>query len=105
MVRRILIFLCLAAVLVPMSGCSLQRDTFEIYYNRPEAVPSTTFVPTGTIAAAASNDDAVWISTKGGTKYHKLPDCSSMTEAKQIPLEDATKQGFTPCKRCFKDSK
>ena len=42
----------------------------------------------------------VWVSTKGGTKYHTRPDCSRMTEACQLTLYEASALGYTPCSRC-----
>ena len=42
----------------------------------------------------------VWVSTKGGTKYHNYPSCSNMTDAIEISIEKAKSQGYEACKRC-----
>ena len=41
----------------------------------------------------------VWISSTG-SKYHSKSNCSGMTSARQISLEEAVNQGYTPCKNC-----
>ena len=43
--------------------------------------------------------EMVWVSSSG-KKYHSRATCSGMTSAKEIPLEDAEKQGYTACKKC-----
>lgn len=44
--------------------------------------------------------DTVWVSSSGGTKYHLNPDCSGMSGAVELSLDEAIAQGFTPCKKC-----
>lgn len=46
------------------------------------------------------NEYMVWIPTNGGTKYHSRPGCSKMKNPKEVSLEQAEKNGYTPCKRC-----
>jgi hypothetical protein len=43
--------------------------------------------------------EMVWIPSSG-TKYHSKSTCSGMNSPRQIPLEDAIKQGYTACKKC-----
>jgi hypothetical protein len=43
----------------------------------------------------------VWIPTRGGTKYHKTNTCSNMVEPYDVPVSEAVRLGFTPCKRCY----
>lgn len=43
----------------------------------------------------------VWVSTKGGTKYHKKSDCSGMKNSKKMKEEIAKEKGYTPCKKCY----
>ena len=41
----------------------------------------------------------VWVPSSG-SKYHSRSTCSGMVSPRQIPLEDAIKQGYTACKKC-----
>ena len=111
--RKWLTFLYLLTLCILISGCNLQRDTFQIIYTATPGVTaastapattggSTTTAPTTTPTAAETA--TVWVSTKGGTKYHSKADCSSMTEAASLSLTEATEKGFTPCKRCYKEN-
>lgn len=43
--------------------------------------------------------EMVWIPSSG-TKYHSKSTCSGMKSPRQIPLEDAIKQGYTACQKC-----
>lgn len=54
------------------------------------------------ICGVSAPEDAimVWVPTKSGKKYHSKPDCSNMSDPKQITQEEAEEQGFTPCKKC-----
>lgn len=53
-------------------------------------------------------DDAqeamVWIPTKGGTKYHANEKCSGMNGPDHITKSQAEQLGFTPCKKCYKQT-
>lgn len=49
-----------------------------------------------------SDNDMVWIPTKGGKKYHKNSDCSNMIDPQNVTKSEAENQGFTACKRCYK---
>lgn len=44
----------------------------------------------------------VWVPTKGGTKYHNKSTCSGMKDPKQVTVERAVANGYTPCKKCYK---
>ena len=46
------------------------------------------------------SDNAVWIPTKGGKKYHAVPSCSNMKDPSKVTKDEAESRGFTPCKRC-----
>lgn len=46
--------------------------------------------------------DLVWVPVNGGTKYHKKSTCSKMKDPLQVSVETAVKNGYTPCKRCYK---
>ncbi|MBE6535441.1 MAG: hypothetical protein E7677_02315 [Ruminococcaceae bacterium] len=43
--------------------------------------------------------EMVWVPASG-TKYHSKSTCSGMNSPRNIPLEDAIKEGYTACKRC-----
>lgn len=78
----------------------------------PPASTPTNEKPTNTLEEAPtvqeSNNEAgtyhnermVWIPTNGGNKYHSRPGCSKMKNPKEVSLEQAEKNGYTPCKRC-----
>lgn len=54
--------------------------------------------------AGSENEDEesfVWISSKGGKKYHSDPSCSGMKDAVQKSLEEAVTEGYEPCKKCY----
>ena len=44
----------------------------------------------------------VWISSKGGTKYHSEQTCSNMEQPLQINMQEALDKGYTPCGKCMK---
>ncbi len=50
---------------------------------------------------AAAEDTGVWI-TPSGSKYHRH-DCRYAKDGKRVSLEEAKKQGLTPCKVCKPD--
>ena len=79
-----------------------------------ESAPKITYYPNGAgmnakqesenwpISNITNNDEKVemvWIPSSG-TKYHSKSTCSGMNSPRQIPLEDAIKQGYTACKKC-----
>lgn len=41
----------------------------------------------------------VWI-PKSGSKYHRNSSCSNMKEPSQVPISEAIRLGYEPCKRC-----
>ena len=47
-------------------------------------------------------DTPVWVSASG-TKYHSRNDCGAMDpdKARQMTLEDAQREGYTACGRCY----
>lgn len=46
-------------------------------------------------------ENMVWIPVNGGKKYHLDKTCSGMVDPMQTTKEQAEKNGFTPCKKCF----
>lgn len=98
-ITAVILMICL------LTGCA--ADTIYIQTITPTTTaPSqvATEEPSQTTADTpldVPTDAMVWIPTKGGTKYHKTAACSSMQNPKQVSREEAEKQGFTPCKRCY----
>lgn len=54
-----------------------------------------------TTEATEPEEEMVWIPTKGGSKYHRWPDCSNMDNPAEVTISQAKARGFTPCKRCY----
>lgn len=48
-----------------------------------------------------TGDNLVWVPTNGGTKYHNNPTCSKMKDPRHITIDEAEKNGYTPCGRCY----
>lgn len=46
-----------------------------------------------------SQEYTVWIS-KTSKKYHSNPFCSGLSNQFSIPLDEAERLGYEPCKRC-----
>lgn len=65
----------------------------------PATEPEQTAVPT--TMPTEPKEEMVWIPTNGGTKYHRSPSCSSMSNPDYVTISHATERGFTPCKRCY----
>ena len=81
----------------PNNGGVIQPD------NTTESNNTTSNDNTTTEPDNTTSDDEkvemVWIPSSG-TKYHSKSTCSGMNSPRQIPLEDAIKQGYTACKKC-----
>ena len=93
-VKTILLFLCVV-VLVAGVFFSSTKSTNIVYYPTREAENSVTHEHTYKTTAW------VWVSTKGGTRYHASPRCSNMKEPEQLLEVEAVKRGFTPCHNCY----
>lgn len=81
-----------------------QRETSDAYaFVEPE--PPETALVAETVAAetyeAEKNAVYVWIPVNGGKKYHSNKSCSNMKDPENVPLDEAVRMGYTPCKRCF----
>lgn len=61
--------------------------------------PSTTTASPTTTTSNNEKTEMVWVSSTG-SKYHSKSSCSNMTSPQKISLNDAVKQGYTPCKKC-----
>lgn len=72
----------------------------------PETISPTvpeTAAPTSApvyVEPVQPQEEMVWISTNGGTKYHSRSSCSNMDNPQQITISQAEARGFTPCKKC-----
>ena len=68
-----------------------------------KAAPKATTKATTAATTTQTNAIAgvgVWV-TQSGTKYHSHSGCSSMKNPSQITVDEAVKQGYTPCKKCW----
>lgn len=45
-------------------------------------------------------EEMVWI-PRTGSKYHNNPSCSNMKNPSQVTLDEAIRQGYEPCKKCY----
>ena len=48
-----------------------------------------------------AEDRYVYVSGKG-TKYHSNPNCSGMSNAAAMELQEALQRGYTPCGKCYR---
>ena len=68
--------------------------------NVTETVPETTVAPPeDTVKETETKVRMVWVSSNG-EKYHSKSSCSNMSSPRQIPLDEAKRQGYTACKKC-----
>ena len=75
-----------------LGNITLVTDGKDISFDKDGAIPR----------AAVQNLDYVYITDTGKT-YHRI-DCSSLSKSKnKIAMAEAVKQGYTACKRCFKN--
>lgn len=56
--------------------------------------------PSSSAPPVQSQEEMVWIPTKGGTKYHSRSNCSNMIDPNYVTKDYAISQGFDACKRC-----
>lgn len=70
-------------------------------YLPADALTAEISAASATAAPARSPDSTmVWVSGSG-KKYHSESTCSNMKSPRQITLEEAVRQGYTPCKKCY----
>lgn len=72
---------------------SANAETIPAYSNI--STPKPTFAP----LIVLEDTDPVWIS-KTGKRYHTVPDCSGMSTARKVTLDEALANGLTPCRDC-----
>lgn len=53
-----------------------------------------------TSSSQSSGSTMVWVSGTG-KKYHSKSSCSNMKSPRQITRDEAVRQGYTPCKKCY----
>lgn len=69
----------------------------------PLTRPTETVRPTAGVSMTRTpeNADAIWVWVPAsGARYHRTSDCSGMQTAREVTLEQALADGFTPCARC-----
>lgn len=101
-----LVFVSIICLALTMSGCSggeentSSQDLDAPPLSQIEVIHSSSAVSDISIPEESPKERTVWI-TASGKKYHKKPDCGNSKEASEISLDEAKKQGFEPCKRCY----
>lgn len=73
----------------------------------PTPAPAPTIDPTNTPDPTVKptpdedeQEEMVWIPTNGGTKYHSKKSCRQMKDPECVPISEAIRRGFDPCKIC-----
>lgn len=86
----------------PTTNSTSESKTSQITTANTTATTSKTTQST-TISSTTKTTakEMVWIPTNGGEKYHTHSSCSKMENPKQVTKEEAVRQGFTPCGRCY----
>lgn len=80
----------------PDNTTSTNKDTTKPNNTTSDNVPVTK--PDNT-TSDDENVTMVWLPSSG-EKYHSKPNCSNMKSPRQVSLESAERQGYTPCSRC-----
>lgn len=68
--------------------------------NTPPATTEKEDTSSSSAPPVQSQEEMVWIPTKGGTKYHSRSNCSNMIDPDYVTKDYAISQGFEACKRC-----
>ena len=67
---------------------------------KPKPTVTPTPKPKPTVTPTPQNSGpTVWI-PKTGSKYHANPDCSNMSNPREVTLSEAKRRGYTPCSKC-----
>lgn len=77
----------------------IQEPTQEPVVEEPAPTPVPT-PPTEDTPSQEPTQRMVWVG-ETGTKYHSRANCSNMKNARQITIDDAEAQGYSPCKKCY----
>lgn len=75
------------------------ENSQEPIVTEPVPVPTPT-PPVDDTPAQEPVQKKVWVG-ESGTKYHSRSNCSNMKNARQITLDEAEAQGYSPCKKCY----
>lgn len=110
--KKLANLLCVAAVLagsalfsITFGDAILEDQTAASPYYAAEAIAASPEPkaadpsPVPMTAAQPSDSLAVYVPASG-SRYHATPDCSGMKNAREVSIETAAREGFTPCKRC-----
>ncbi len=84
--------------LVDGSGQNSQGSEY-IVTPQPTAAPTPMPIPEPT-QEPERQEEMVWI-PRTGSKYHNNPSCSNMKNPSQVTLDEAIRQGYEPCKKCY----
>ena len=94
--KRILCVIVCAIILVAQSGCTSAEINVK---NKTSSVQQVTQRTTNPTTAKSHKEVYVYI-TYTGTKYHEYYCGCLWNSCIEILLEDAARDGYTPCKRC-----
>ena len=80
----------------------LKEETIQEATATPIPTPTETVIETSVATDNQNQSTMVWIS-ETGSKYHNKNNCGKMNpdRAYQMSEEDAGKQGYEPCKKCY----
>ena len=81
---------------------STTKKTEKKVTTKAETTKAPTEVTTVQQKAPQDSEEYVWVPTNGGKKYHSRKECSNMIDPRYIPKSQAISEGFTACKRCYK---
>ena len=85
----------------PTTTTTTTTTTTRITTTTTTKATTTTTTTVITTQPTSVGERLVWIPTRGGTKYHKTNTCSKMIEPYEVTINEAVRQGFEPCKRCY----
>ena len=85
----------------PTTTTTTTTTTTRITTTTTTKATTTTTTTVITTQPTSVGERLVWIPTRGGTKYHKTNTCSNMIEPYEVTINEAVRQGFEPCKRCY----
>ena len=103
--RRIGCFFVMLLSFLCLVGCGESSEKDEVTITETpiiEEAPDVEEIPVAqeTLDAEETDENMVWIPTKGGKKYHSSETCSNMSNPREVTLSEAEENGFTACKHC-----
>lgn len=84
----------------PFGGAALRTISYQKAKGYFAAAKGTTLEGEQLFIAEAYSGIPVWVSSGNGSRYHMKPDCGGMKNARQLSVEQAVYEGYSPCSRC-----